>query len=463
MKTLKKSFAIILSILCLLGTVLFAATAADGEAGFTPVLRFIASSDTHVTGAGDVRTQRIAKMLDKAYATAAQDPTYSALDAVLVVGDLTEDGYPEQFDAFKNAFDSGLKDGTQLLAVVAKNHDGYNQSRKDIRATCKAITGNDADFHVVVNGFHFIGVSASGNKLEHYDLGQLSWLNKQIAAAVKDDPSKPVFVMHHEPTIETTYGSRLYDGWGVPWFGAIQSKYPQVVEIAGHSHYPVNDPRSVWQGAFTSINTGAIKNSEFTVDEWRAYHPADYYDVANCWIMEADAQGNLRLRGLDINEGKFLCDYYMKNPADKANRDFTPAKRKAQAKAPVFADGAALTVEPAEGSCLVKAPAAQSTDGMPVILYRITAKNECGVPVAKSWTLPPYYRAIDKDEITLELKALAEGTYTISVVAENAYEQQSAPLETTVTVAGKKGIDHLLDVIRQWFADLKEYFIHLFW
>ena len=463
MKTLKKSFAIILSILCLLGTVLFAATAADGEAGFTPVLRFIASSDTHVTGEGDVRTQRIAKMLDKAYATAAQDPTYSALDAVLVVGDLTEDGYPEQFDAFKNAFDSGLKDGTQLLAVVAKNHDGYNQSRKDIRATCKAITGNDADFHVVVNGFHFIGVSASGNKLEHYDLGQLSWLNKQIAAAVKDDPNKPVFVMHHEPTIETTYGSRLYDGWGVPWFGAIQSKYPQVVEIAGHSHYPVNDPRSVWQGAFTSINTGAIKYAEFTVDLQRTYHPGDAYDTANCWLVEADAQGNLRLRGLDINEGKFLCDYYMKNPADKNNRDFTPAKRKAQAKAPAFAAGAALTVEPTDGGCIVKTPAAQSTDGMPVVLYRVTAKNEYGVPVKKSWTLPPYYRAIDKDEITLELKTLAEGTYTISVVAENAYEQQSAPLEMTVTVAGKKGIDHLLDVIRQWFADLKEYVTHLFW
>ena len=153
----------------------------------------------------------------------------------------------------------------------------------------------------------------------------------------------------------------------------------------------------------------------------------------------------------------------MKNPADKNNRDFTPAKRKAQAKAPAFAAGAALTVEPTDGGCIVKTPAAQSTDGMPVVLYRVTAKNEYGVPVKKSWTLPPYYRAIDKDEITLELKTLAEGTYTISVVAENAYEQQSAPLETTVTVAGKKGIDHLLDVIRQWFADLKEYVTHLFW
>ena len=32
-----------------------------------------------------------------------------------------------------------------------------------------------------------------------------------------------------------------------------------------------------------------------------------------------------------------------------------------------------------------------------------------------------------------------------------------------MTVAGKKGLDHLLALIRQWFADLKDFFVHLFW
>lgn len=202
-------------------------------------------------------------MLDEAYTVAENDAHYLALDAVLVVGDLTDDGTPAQFEAFGRAFESGLRGDTELLAVVAKNHDGYNQSRGDIRATCADLTGNDADFHVTLNGYHFIGLSASANKALHYDAGQLARLNRQISAAVKEDPDKPVFVMHHEPTVGTTYGSFVYDGWGVPYFGAILRQYPQVVDLCGHSHFPLNDPRSVWQGAYTAINTGAIKNIEF--------------------------------------------------------------------------------------------------------------------------------------------------------------------------------------------------------
>ena len=460
----RKTFACLLALL-LCAAVFFAVpvTAGAAEEAFVPVLRFVASSDTHVTGAGDVRTQRIEKMLGKAYAVAADDPDYQALDAVLVAGDLTEDGTPEQFEAFQNVFASGLHDGTKLLAVVAKNHDGYTQSRGEIRAVCEALTGNAADFHVVLNGFHFIGLSASANKALHYDAGQLNWLNRQLAAAVKEDPNKPVFVMHHEPTVETVYGSFLFDGWGVPYFGAILMQYPQAVEICGHSHYPASDPRSVWQGAYTAINTGGLKNLEFTVDELRSYHPSDYYDVANCWIVEVNAQNDLRLCCIDVVSQTVLCESILKNPADKANRDFTPAKRKAASKAPAFAADAALTAVPAEGGVKVTAPLAQSTDGMPVILYRVCAKNALGVPVAKGRTLAQFYRSDGADEVTLELQNLAEGTYTLCVTAENAYGKQSAPLQTTVTVAGNKGFDHLLDLIRQWFADVKDFFVHLFW
>ncbi len=451
--------------LLLCTAVCFAAppVAAAADADFVPVLRFVAASDTHVETLEAERTQRIGKMLEKAYDVAAADPSYKALDAVLVVGDLTEDGTPAQFDAFRTAMNASLREGTRLLAVVAKNHDGYHQSRGGIRAICEALTGNGADFNVVLNGYHFIGVSASSDKNQHYDLGQLNWLNKQIAAAVKEDPNKPVFVMHHEPTVETTYGSRIYDGWGVPYFGAILRQYPQAVEICGHSHYPVSDPRSVWQGAYTAINTGAIMSMECTVDEMRAYHPKDAYSVGDYWIVEVDAQNNVRLRGMDANAKAVLCDYTLKNPADKQNRDFTPKKRKAASKAPVFAADAALRAEAVEGGVKVTAPLAQSTDGMPVILYRICAKNKLGVPVAKSWTLAPYYRADGPDEIELELNNLADGAYTLCVTAENAYGGQSKPIETSVTVNGKTGFDHLADLIRQWFADLKEFFVHLFW
>ena len=166
---------------------------------------------------------------------------------------------------------------------------------------------------------------------------------------------------------------------------------------------------------------------------------------------------------MDANAGAVLCEYILKNPANRANRDFTPQKRKAASKPPIFSDSAALTAVPTDSGCRVTAPAAQSADGMPVILYRICAKDALGGPVAKSWTLAPYYRADGADEIVLELQNLADGTYTVCVTAENAYGKQSSPLQTTVNVSGKTGFDHLLDLIRQFFADVKEFFVHLFW
>ena len=104
-----------------------------------------------------------------------------------------------------------------------------------------------------------------------------------------------MFVTHHEHNIETVYGSSVYDGWGVPYFKAILNQYPQVVDFSGHSHFPLNDPRSVWQGKFTAIGTGAIYYSEFTVEGLRSYHPADSEQTATCWIVELNDKGDLHL------------------------------------------------------------------------------------------------------------------------------------------------------------------------
>ena len=68
-----------------------------------------------------------------------------------------------EFDKFRSAVDSSLRDETQFIGVVAKNHDGYKMSRKDVHAYYTDLSGNSPDFHVVINGYHFIGLSASDN------------------------------------------------------------------------------------------------------------------------------------------------------------------------------------------------------------------------------------------------------------------------------------------------------------
>ncbi len=435
---------------------------AAGEEAFVPVLRFIAASDTHVRDDSDTNPERIAKMIGLGYAAAEADAAYPKLDAVLIAGDLTNDGTKTEFDRFWSAVSGSLKGDTRFIGVVAKNHDGYQMKRTEVHDYYQSLTGNTADFHVVINGYHFIGLSASDNDAVHYDKDQLKWLKQQLDEAVAEDPDRPVFVTHHEHVRGTVYGSSLYDGWGKPFFMPVLKKYPQVVDFSGHSHYPLNDPRSVWQGNFTCIGTGAIYYSEFTIDEYRAFDPADAYDTATCWIVELDAANRMRLRGYDVNEEALLCEYILENPADPANRQHTEAVKKAASKPPVFDENAALKVTSEYGVCRVTAPAAASADGMPVVLYRAYAKNKLGVTVSKTWTLPRYYRAIEEPKIDLTLEDLSSGEYTIRVVAENAYGGQSAPLEIKVTVEGYGAVTGFFRQITQWFRHIVSYIKNLF-
>ena len=426
-RILSLCFAFILA-----ANVLAFACSAKSDAAFKPVLRFIASSDTHVRDDSDVTAKRIGRMLDLGYDAAENDPSYNKLDALLIAGDLTHDGTKSEFEKFTAAVNGSLRDGTRFFGVVAKNHDGYKMRRAELRSLYTSLTGNDADFHVVLNGYHFIGVSASQYDLIHYDLGQLRWLKAQLDAAVKDDPNRPVFVIHHEHVLNTVYGSTAYDMWGVPYFTSVLKQYPQVVDFSGHSHYPLNDPRSLWQGEFTAIGTGAIYYTEFTIDAFRSYNPPDAYEVSTCWIVEVDSANRIRLRGMDVNAGEALCEYILDNPADPANREYTPQKRKSASLAPVFAQDAALRVRRDGDKCALQIPAAQSTDGMPIVLYRVTAKNKYGVTVGKDWALPKYYRAGDEPTVEHTLRGIPAGTYTVRVCAETAYGVQSASLETEV-------------------------------
>ncbi len=459
---MKKLLALLLSlnIVCGLTSTAFASEVNT----FTPVIRFVVSSDTHVLGGDNTAMEaRISKMLKMAYEEAEKDSSYNSLDAFLVAGDLTNDGTKEEFDRFSNAVSGGLKGNTRFLGVVAKNHDGYEMERKEMRDYYSSVTGNPADFNVVIGGYHFIGVSASEDDSSRYDSSQKKWLREQLDEATAEDPNRPVFVFHHEHVRNTVYGSSTYDRWGITHFTSILKDYPQVVDFSGHSHYPLNDPRSIWQDEFTAVGTGAIYYSEFTVEGLRAYHPDDSNDTSAFWIVELDKEHNMRLRGYDVLEGKQLCEEILKNPADSANRDFTPGKRKSASKPPVFDKNAVLKAETSFGACKLNVPAAKSADGMPVTLYRAYAETKNGGKVADCWVLPSYYRAVEQNEIEMSLTDLAAGDYTVYVVAENAYGGQSEPLKTEITVNGDNSFNNFFTRIKLKFNKIKEFFRHLFW
>lgn len=399
--------------------------APEDTGDFTPVLRFVVSSDSHVETMGDKQTSRLQKMIKLGYDIAENDKEYNNLDAVLMAGDLTDNGTKIGFTSYAAAANAVLKDDTQFLSVVARAHDGGTMDESSL-AYFSEVTGQDTDFHKVINGFHFIGISRSETSGEHYSQYQKDWLVEQLNAAVADDPFKPIFVMHHEHVSNTVYGSSDFEGWGMSDFADILKLYPQVVDFSGHSHYPINDARSVWQGEFTALGTGGLYYVELTVDDERTVHPDGHKKVASFWVVEVDASNQIRFRAVDLEAEEYLCEYNLSSPFE---RKYTPAQQILRSKAPVFDDDAKLELKESFGKYRVNFDAAKSTDGMPIFIYRAYAVDAGGnkTPVGKS--LAEYYIYDVPATVTIELENLPEGEFTLEVVAENCYGMQSAPLK----------------------------------
>ena len=426
-------FSIVLSFLSLFAALFVPFSRApqpESNDDFVPVARFVATSDTHIIALGDTGCHRISKMINSAYAIAESDDDYNGLDAVVFAGDITDDGTFTAFSAFVATTDKAIKGDTQRLAVVAKSHDGSTYGADSLEMFT-SLTGQETDFHRVINGFHYIGVSRSPSD-EQYTEAQVQWLDSELQKATSEAPLQPVFVFTHEHVLNTVFGSYTYDGWGIDTFLDVLNKYPQVVHISGHSHYPANDPRSIWQGNFTAIGDGGLAYYEFTVDDETSVHPEKSKTMSQALIVEVDADNRVLIKVLDVKEGKFVKEYLVDNVASPVKLKFNHEARALLSTAPVFAEDDALTVKKTLGKYSVTVPQAEVTGDNEVYLYRISVKNSDNEDVYSAWELSQYYFAEVPDSITFDSIKLSDSKYTVSVVAEDVWGNLSEPLTAVI-------------------------------
>lgn len=411
-----------------------AAVPENPDDGFVPVIRFVATSDTHINTIGDIGCQRLTKLIKTAYAISDSDKDYNNLDAVVFSGDITDNGLYNSFLAFAGVTNDLLREGTERLGVIAKSHDSYTYGQF-ARNVYTSITGQEADFHRVINGFHFIGVSRAQSSIKQYTAEQVEWLDKNIAEAVKDDPQKPVFVFQHEHVLDTVYGSSQTDGWGLDTFTSVLEKYPQVIHISGHSHFPANDPRAIWQDSFTAVNDGGLSYFELAVDGKNGQFPEGSDSMTQSLIVEVDKDNNVLLKVLDVDKGKFVKEFLIDNVTETNKTKYNPEARKEKSRAPVFAENAELTVNKKNGKISVTVPQAEVTGDNEVFVYRISVKNKNGKEVYSSWSFSGYYFAEKPESITMEsFRLIIKGEYTISVCAEDVWGNRSAALTAEIEI-----------------------------
>jgi Icc-related predicted phosphoesterase len=356
------------------------------------------------------------------------------IDAIFVVGDITDGGTTAQYDHLNKVFtDKNIIPESVKVYFLMGNHDNFdsngpnNYQRKLGNSTTPSYPLHQ---YIEIKGYPFITISQTGTGNADYNVVAQTFLKNSLADAAEKYPDKPIFVFTHVPPYNTCYGSRQVDGWGSTIFPPILEKYPQVVVFSGHSHYPLGDPRSIYQNKFTAINDGSTTYSEVepgVVSE--GIHPAGYTNVTEGVIVNVLENGNVDLERWDTYRNEaILPNWLLEAPFDGTKFAY---KDRGGLPGPSFAEGVKPTVTYNKGrlSCTVSFP--QATDNELIFRYRIEVLDDGNLLATYNRFSQFYLNSATPDPFEQTLSNLPPNkTISIRVKAFDSYNNESEWIES---------------------------------
>ena len=412
-----------------------------------PNLRFGVVSDIHISchsKPGDLETSANNELTFVRTLEWFRD---QGVDGVVVAGDMADNGIVRQLEYVAEAWnrvfpgDRAL-DGRKVERLfVYGNHDmgGIPYARAHFKGKSdEEINANiiypdpkgawERVFHErfepiwakEVKGYRFVGAqwwSSQGcrGRDEKFNDGIVDW----YAAHGKEfDPSLPFFHIQHPHPLNTCYGPWAW-GRDIGLSTKALSAFPNAIAFSGHSHYPLTDERSVWQGEFTSVGTSSLRYMAAFFEEFpgegfansgtagpgareaeaaklqpRMPNPYDCRE-GMLWSVYGDrivVERREFLSGLDVGE-----DWVLPLPAAEP-KPFAFAERAKKIGAPAFPEGASLRIDrrkaktrgakangkapeipSVEKDCLAVAiPAAVAKDGARAHFFEVSATPKGG-------------------------------------------------------------------------------------
>lgn len=384
---------------------------------FIPVLRFMVVSDIHIRDEHSVERERFAKAIDIANRIADSDSLYKGLDAIAVVGDFATSGTETQMLAAKKIIETGKRENTRLIISVA-SHEYHNDGGVPAALKrLKDIFGTDPETHDVINGFHFLSLSPSEKC--NYNDQKKKWMAENLRLAAQDDPRKPIFVFQHPHNTGSVYGSML---WGEDDLISTYMNYPQIIHFSGHSHAPINDPRSIHQQHITCVGTGTL--SYFEMDEFDkgTTYPFRKDEAAQMTLVEADREGRVRIMPYDVlTDNYFPYVWEVERPWDKSSFKYTWQRYKSSLN-PHFSSGAEIeTLRSGSDSVEISFPQAKSDDDPYVNSYDIVVKNNDGLIVRSLSTWSGYYLYDMPELVSVRIDGLSPDTAYLVEITANGF------------------------------------------
>lgn len=432
-------------------------------------LSLAAISDVHIEGSSDAYANKFTSALNQLKVKAAESDA-NGIDGVMVVGDLIQRAEITMAQNFKALYEDVFKPTEVPMIYTIGNHDmnpKYDWTPSTVaQSVAMANTFGDEYFktdidntmrnnyearHCVIGGYHILAVTPNGDQPITYSPNVITWLDQQLDAITKTDPNRYVIVLTHPMIYNTIYGSLLGEDGGV-WTSTLPNywatrvltgvleKYPQVVSFHGHLHFPINDPRSLWQGKWTALGCGSTRYMAIEPAGWEGISSTptvmnDANNFSQGYLVQFDVNGNMRIVKMDFfNNGTIGEPYVMQYPdAAGANlAKYNNVTRKAANQAPTMSTIDVKDVKEAETASVTFAAGKDDE----FVHHYIVTLSKAGNVVATKKILADFYLHPKTSEMksswTVDFGTLSEsGQYTVSVVAVDSWDAESAPVTVT--------------------------------